>query len=428
MMLNYQRTAREDVERNGKTILLVINGTDFGGTERSLFQVAECLADRGYDVEVLSIKALGRLAETVRRRGIRIRTLNMQEEVTVLGLLWGSWRMRRMLHQGNYAIIHSFLPRANIMSRIANRCQVRRAPHVSSERSTDLRRSRVVRLLNRATSRWTDLVLAVTPKVRDLLIERDGIRAEKIAILENGIDLAAIDVQPRASVREELGLSLGSKLFCSAGRLIEDKGHVYLIRAFVSIAERNPMHHLVIVGDGPERAKLEGVVAELGLEGRVHFLGYRRDVISVLKDVEYFVLPSLEEGVPVAVLEAMACSLPVIATSVGGIPDVIEDEVTGLLVPAAEIWEEKREKDSPSNILASRKATVRRGIAGIENAMSRFCESDSLVRKLGTAGRLQVEAHYGMRKVISGLEDYYRQAAMLACNEVWKDPTNDLMC
>jgi glycosyltransferase involved in cell wall biosynthesis len=406
--------ARRDPEpapREPGIILLVINGTDFGGTESALLQLAEKLMRRGHGVHVLSIKPPGRIAEIMRGQGIPVSTLGMDEKVTSWNLLSGSWRMARMLRRGSYSVVHSFLPRANIMSRIANRFTSPRIPHLSSERSTDFRRSRLVQRLNRHTSRWTDLVLAVTPAVQRMVVERDGLDPAKVVLLQNGIDIERVDRRPRAGVREELGLEGKTTLIGSAGRLIQDKGHAYLIQAFARIASGRPSLHLVLAGDGPENGRLRTIAREAGMEGRVHFLGYRDDVIGILKDMDIFVLPSLEEGISVVLLEAMACGLPIIATEVGGIPGVITHGETGLLVPPAEQWAGEAGGPSvPDRGAGSARELAQRGISALERALERVIDDRVFSRRLGQAGRARVESEFSIERVVSRVEECYRMA------------------
>ena len=180
-----------------RKILLVINGMDFGGAETILFQTAVGLDRRGYEVHVLTLKTPGRTAAQLQEQGILVSTLGMSENVNPWNVLKASWKLRRWLLGARFDVIHSFLPRANIMSRIAHRLSWR-SPHVSSERSTDYNRSRLVSRLNRLTAPWTGGILAVSSAVGRVLIARDGIDAGKIRLLGNGVDLTALDAVPPA--------------------------------------------------------------------------------------------------------------------------------------------------------------------------------------------------------------------------------------
>jgi len=300
-----------------KRILFVINGTDFGGTESAVFETACGLKERGYGVHVLSLKPLGRIGFRLKREGIGVSSLEMAESVNISQMLSGCWKLAKWLRRHQFDVIHSWLPRANIMSRIAVLLSGLGTTHISSERSTDFKRSAAVRLLNYLTVSLTDYILAVSPIVGELLIKREHIPARKILILENGIDVKRLDQVPRSPIRREMNLSSDSVLLCSVGRLVADKGHFYLIRAIAQMRRKGDVN-LILVGEGPEEFGLRQEAVECGLSDRVHFLGFRSDVPAILKSIDIFVLPSLEEGIPVVLLEAMACSLPIIATEVGG--------------------------------------------------------------------------------------------------------------
>ena len=220
-----------------KRILLVINGTDFGGTESALFQTAIRLLSRGQSPEVLSLKPLGRVGEQLQVHGVPTDSLAMSDSVSVLGLGTAVRRLTSKIESGGYDIIHSFLPRANVVSRLANRCAKRPGIHISSERSTDFQRARSVLWLNRWTSRWTDRVLAVTPRIREILVERDGVDPAKIVVLGNGIDLEAADGVEPSSIREGLGIGPSGIVIGFVGRLVPDKGLIYLFRAFGKVLE-----------------------------------------------------------------------------------------------------------------------------------------------------------------------------------------------
>jgi glycosyltransferase involved in cell wall biosynthesis len=157
-----------------------------------------------------------------------------------------------------------------------------------------------------------------------------GIPQSRITVLHNGVrDLPLVPVGV-AALREELNLRQGQRVILSVGRLSHEKGQADLIRAFSSVRDRA---RLVIVGDGPDRPSLERFTRTLGLEDAVTFAGMRANVAPFYAMADAFVLPSLSEGSPNALLEAMACSLPIVATRVGGVPEIASDGATALLVP-----------------------------------------------------------------------------------------------
>ena len=382
-------------------VLLAINGTDFGGTETVLVSIAGELQDRGHHVEVLSLKPPGRVAEQLRGLGISVGTLGMSEKVGLFASIPAVLRLAARLRRGRFDLIHSFLPRANVLTRIANRLSGQCLPHVSREESTDHRRARVVSALNRWTSGWTSVVLAVSPEVRSALTRRDRLPAARVEILENGVDLEAIEREPRADLRRELDLPEHSFLMCAAGRLVPVKGHGYLIDALGELLPRHPSTHLVIVGDGPEEERLRRRSTRMGVDGNVHFLGFRRDLIPLLKAVDLLVLPSLQEGLPLTMLEAMACGVPVAATAVGEIPAVIEHGRSGFLIAPPAPWGEQ------TTIRSEATAEVPPWPSLVE-ALTWMVENEQPRGKLARRARAEVVGRYGIAGLVSRLETIYR--------------------
>lgn len=382
-------------------ILLAINGTDFGGTETSVAQLAVRLRRGGHSVTVLSLKTPGRIGHRIRAGGVPVVTMGMVERVSAFDLVRTVLRLAAWLRRQDFDVLHSFLPRANVVTRVSNRLSGRSRPHISNEESVDLHRKRVVRFLNRLTSSWTARIVAVSPAVRDALIAYHHLDGLDIEVVENCVDLEAVDAAPRGSLRAELKLPDDAVLLCSVGRLVEEKGYVHLIRAFARVLHDHPGAHLVIVGDGPEEGTLRSVTAESDVGMNVHLLGYRDDILSVLKDVDIFVLSSLQEGLPLTLLEAMACSLPVVASAVGGIPHAVIDGTTGILVPPLESsgdHQTRRERLSQEQ---------GRFVGYLSDAMKKLTEDPELRERLGRSGRSRVRQSYNLDQVISRFEEMY---------------------
>ena len=385
---------------NPLRILLAINGTDFGGTESALAEIARQLDGRGHSVDVLSLKTPGRTGQRLISEGIRVHTLGMAEVVDPWNMLVATRRFAGWLRQHPVDVVQSFLPRANVISRVANRLARGRRGHLSSERSTDFNRSPRVCQLNRWTARWTDRILAISPTVRQVLLDRDRLPMEKIHLLENGIDTARVDAFPKTELRRELGLDDEALLFVTVGRLIPDKGFVYLAQALARMEHRDRVH-LALVGEGDEGETIAVEVERLGLSDRFHRVGFRKDVLGILKDVDGFVLSSLEEGIPVVLVEAMANGVPIVSTRVGGIPDLVVEDETALLVPPAELWHGAPE-DRTSE------ATREAGVEGLASALDRLVAEPELRQRLGAAGRRRIEEVFELERVIDRLEEHYR--------------------
>ena len=186
------------------------------------------------------------------------------------------------------------------------------------------------RLIN---SKKTTILVAVSEGVYKASIE-EGVISQKIIKIPNGISISAINQNAGISARSELGVPDDSFLILSVGRLSFEKGHIFLLQSVPVVIERFPKTQFIIAGDGLLKSKLEAEADRLGITDSFRFLGIRTDVPQLLAASDIFVLPSRSEGLPMALLEAMAMSVPVIATDVGGINQVVKNQVTGLLIPS----------------------------------------------------------------------------------------------
>lgn len=247
------------------------------------------------------------------------------------------------------------------------------------------RLSRKRRLICRLLGRFTTLSLAVSQGVRDYLIEQCALDPAKVRVVANGIDLARIQKhRPRAAVRRELRITEEARVVGLVARLDHwGKGHRELFTALAGLTERYPLEALII-GGGRREAELRQLAAELGLGPRVNFLGQRRDIPDLLAALDILVLPSHSEGVSLALLEAMAAGLPVIATAVGGLPEVVTDEVNGLLIPP-------------------------RDPEAVARALDRLLADPEFAKRLGEQARAEVEAHYSLERLGREINEIYEE-------------------
>jgi glycosyltransferase involved in cell wall biosynthesis len=179
--------------------------------------------------------------------------------------------------------------------------------------------------------RLADEVIAVSQDLRRTLV---GLHVSPpVRVLHNGIDPGAFTGADGAAIRRELGFTGGEFLVGTAVVLSEQKGIRYLLEGARIVRAADPTIRFVIAGDGPLREELEGLAASMGLGDTVRFLGYRRDVPHLVAALDLYVLPSLWEGLPLALLEALGSGKPILATTVGGNPEVVEDGENGCLFP-----------------------------------------------------------------------------------------------
>lgn len=197
---------------------------------------------------------------------------------------------------------------------------------------------RLYNMVDRWFLRAAGRVIAVSPGIRDELT-RHGISSDRIRLIENAVGTTQECVLNETSKRErrlEIGANSGDLVLGYVGRLSDEKGVRNLLLASERLIRGGLNIRVCIVGDGPQREELVALSAQIGIGENVRFLGFQENVHSWLECMDIFVLPSLTEGTPMALLEAMAARVPVIASAVGGVPRLVEDDVTGILVPPAD--------------------------------------------------------------------------------------------
>lgn len=237
----------------------------------------------------------------------------------------------------------------------------------------------VYRLLYRLTSRRVSGVIAVSDDVRTSILDRVGPLNDTIVVIANGVDVDRYkDSIDRDEVRAELGLDPNAFVMVMVAMFKRQKGHVYLIEAAAEVLPLHPEACILLIGDGELKPEMERRVQAAHIADAVRFLGSRHDVARILAASDLFVLPSLWEGLPMALLEAMASGLPCIATTVSGTRQVIVPDVTGLLVP-------------PGNTPALR------------DAMLTMLTAPEGARPMGVAGRRRVSSEFSAHKQTSDL-------------------------
>jgi len=272
--------------------------------------------------------------------------------------LWTAWSLARAVKRHGVHIIHAHTSHAHTMACLARMLAGRGKVVVS--RRVDFPPK------NTGVSRWKyglpNHFVAVCERVAEVLREF-GVDPTKVSVVHSAVDLARFDIEPLA--RSALGVPEGVPLLGNVAALVGHKDHANLLSAMPNVLRELPDLRLVIAGEGELRPALEAQIAELGLRDCVTLLGHRRDVPRILRTLDAFVLSSNAEGIGGCVLEALACKRPVVATAAGGVPEVIRNEKTGLLVPtrdhealAAAIIRVFRDKNLAATIAANGNALV----------------------------------------------------------------------
>ena len=241
-------------------------------------------------------------------------------------------------------------------------------------------------LLSKLSTSLADTLIAVSEGVRSHLVDVQHISPNRVQVIPNGVDMERLSMQrPHPSIlRQDLGLSPNAVLVGTLAIMKPRKGLTYLIEAAQMVLARHPQTVFLLAGDGPDYPHILQQVKNAGLENRFQLLGYRSDALAILDALDLYVQPSLFEGLPRSILEAMALGKPVVATDIGGSREAVEHRKTGLLVPA---------KDSTALV----------------EAIGQLVSSSSLRKSMGEAGKHCIQSRFNARVNAKAHETLYRE-------------------
>lgn len=316
-------------------VLHVIGGGEFGGAERHILNLAGAIDPQRVELTVCCLFEAP-FFQVAREAGLPAVAVPMRRKADIASLK----RLRTYIVENKFDIVHTHGVRANLVGRIAARGVpgVRAVVTTVHSQITLDYPGLVNRLTNifteKALRRLTTHFIAVSEGLKESLIN-EGVPPEKITVIYNGLDLAKFQpASPGGSFLAGWGIKGSRPVVAIVGRLHSVKGHTYFLQAAALFAQNSPEARFLVVGYGPERPELENLTRDLGLADKVIFTGFVEDIPSLLGEIDLLVISSLSEGLPFTAVEAMAAGVPVLATAVGGLKELLEHEKTGLLVPA----------------------------------------------------------------------------------------------
>ena len=308
-----------------------------GGMKRHLVSLAAHTASRGLPVAV-ACPAKGDMRVEVEHAGVKTFPVDLHGQVTPVYDWLAVLQLTSHLRRGCYAVVHAHGTKAALITRPAALLAGTRAVFYTVHNSIYYAglpgwQQQTMAAAERLLARNTDRIIAVSEDLRRELLDRTGLDPELVVTIPNGIEVPARK-PPDSTLpfRRRLSLPPLGSLVGTVVRLAPQKGVADFLAAAAILCPNNSTS-FVVAGDGPLRESLESKAHNLGLTNRIHFLGHLADVPFLLRALDIFVLPSLTEGFPLSLLEAMAEGLPVVATRVGGVPEIVYHGVTGLLVP-----------------------------------------------------------------------------------------------
>lgn len=306
-------------------IIHIIGQLAFGGAEKLVLDLCRKIDREKFSVAVISIGQPGKLISEFDKAGVKVFSVEKKFK--------GDWRVlnkiKNILREENPQVVHTHLFGGDYWGgRAALVCHV---PVIVSTKHDIMNEGLLKNFLVNRIRRRFSRIIAISQASENRLVKKDKIKKEKVSVIYNGIDMGKFWVEdPKIFEKNEI-------VFGSIGRLVPIKGHSRLIRAVQFLKREN--WHLEILGDGPERGRLQGLIEQLDLQDKISLPGQIVDVREYLADFDVFVLPSLTEGLSLAVIEAAAAGKFIIASNVGGVPEIISDGQTGLLYNSNDIGE-----------------------------------------------------------------------------------------
>jgi glycosyltransferase involved in cell wall biosynthesis len=360
-------------------LLLVVDSLEVGGAERHVVDLAMALHRKGHEVEV-ACSVSGGLSEPLEAAGVPVWPLTRRLVKRRVSVAYARG-IRRLLRERRFDLVHAHIFASAVAAAIAT--LGKEAPLVITEHTEASWQTWRTRRVSRWAHRRAKRVIAVSTPIERRLIERDGVPPHLVTRIPNAV-IPASDEPPDPAGALPDGWVEGP-LVGVVARLQPEKGVANFLKAAARVSEISPRARFLVVGDGPLREELLNLVEHLGISERVRFLGYRTDSRALMGLMDLLVVPSLTEGSPLIVLEAMAAGVPVVASAVGGIPDQVRHGREGILVPP----------DDPD---------------ALGDALGALLRDPAYARRLGEAGRRRTENEFSHETLVRRIEAVYRAA------------------
>lgn len=314
-------------------ILIIIDQLEIGGAEIFVLDLYEKLS-RDFEIYFLSLKKSNpTMTEKANRfaKKVVILDLNFKKPLSLVP------KIRKEIEKISPEIIHTHLTYSDIYGRLAAK-KAGTEIIFSTVHSLEPWRGKLLNLtglrmalFDKYLVKSSKKIIVISKKMKEILIKKEGISEEKIIVIHNGVNTKKFKPEPKKlEIIKKLRIEDNKIILGFIGRLEEPKGLTYLIEAFGELGKKDIV--LLIVGDGTLKNELESQCKKLQIQNQVYFMGKRNDIVDLLNIIDIFVLPSIWEGLPISLLEAMACRKKIIATNIGGVKEVIDNKKEGRLV------------------------------------------------------------------------------------------------
>jgi L-malate glycosyltransferase len=371
------------VKSDRPSVLLIGDTLNFGGTEGQFVEVVCRLSRSRWDVHVTCLRAEGPLASRLESGGVKAWSCG-PGSLKSPRLLSAIWRIVRYIHENRIRIVHCFDFYSNVLGVPAGRL-ARVEALIASQRDLGNLRPRPQRWLQEALLGLADRILVNSPAIEESIRRSRPALSARIELVANGVDLERFSPSRELGERQPNRWTIGT-----LANLRPEKGVDRFLQAARLVRERFPEARFVVWGEGPLRGALDSMSRELGLDGHAELRGRTADAPASLRQLDIFVLPSLSEASSNSLIEAMATGLPIVATRIGGTAILVEDQISGILVPA----------DDP---------------AALAGALFRLLEDPAFAAKLGSAARMRACEAFGLDRMIARVEALYERALGEPC-------------
>ena len=361
-------------------ILYIIWSLSSGGAERVVINLVKGLDKTRFNPIVCCLNWAGEYAQELESRNIKVIALNKKRGIDISVIN----KLITVIKNNKIDIVHTHLWTSNFWGRIA--AKLAGVPVIiASEHGVSRRRGFLRFFADRVLSCFSDRITFVSKNVKEEFARKVTYNQRKARVIHNGIDLAKFR-QPvdNQKVREKIGIEEDDFVVSCIGRLSPEKGHKFLLKAFASLNGEGKLK-LLVVGDGALRESLQSSALNYKLENRVIFTGFRKDISDILGITDLLVIPSTREAHSVVALEAFASGVPVVATDVGGMNEIIIDRYTGLLVSAK----------NPEQL----------GLA-----IEKLVKDKSLREQIGKLAKAHARSFFGLKQMVKETETLYLES------------------
>ena len=359
-------------------VVHLVENLGVGGLEKVLVEIVLKLNKEKYHVSVWCLREGGLLADRLIEEGVNVKILRISTSRNPIGI----YKLYKLIKNHKIELIHTHAYSAGTIGRISA-FLYGVSVIISHNHSVHDYYNKYFNFVEWVLSLVADRIICVSDRVKRFANETQGISAKRLITVHNGInDACSVPGKAIIKLKENLGISPEHTVVGTVTHMEEHKGVFYLIQSASCILEYRKDLIFLLVGAGAQEEKLKNFCVDLKIEKNVIFTGERDDIPEILSSIDIFVLPSLREGLPLTILEAMACAKPIIATNVGGIPEAVKDGVSGILVPP---------KDPES----------------LQNAIVELLDDTEKQETMGLKGKQICDEHFRSRAMVDKIEKLY---------------------